>query len=128
MSRRSFLKGFLGLAGLPLAPGLRAQEPKRTRIQESPIAGFQYHQGERLWPLLGVGMPLELLRETDNRYDRKAVAVCWQGQQLGYVPRVENHAVSAMLDSGLPLQARISGLNHEANPSRRIYMEIYIES
>ncbi len=127
MSRRTFLKGLFGLAGLPLAASLRAKEPASTHIQESPIAGFQYHQGETVWQLLRVGMPLALERETENRHDRKAVAVYWQGAQLGYVPRAENHAVSSMLDRGQPVKARISALTPEASPWGRIQMDIYLD-
>ena len=128
MSRRTFLKALIGLAGLPVATRLQAKENRSILIQQSPVAGFQYHQGEEVWPLLQAGMPLELKREPENRYDRKAVAIYWQGAQLGYVPRVENHAVGAMLDRGQPVKARITALSLEANPWRRIQMGIYIES
>lgn len=128
MSRRTFLKAILGLAGLPVAARLRASENRPIPIQQSPVAGFQYHRGEAVWPLLHTGMPLELKREPDNRYDRKAVAVYWQGAHLGYVPRAENHAVCSMLDRGQPVKARIGALSPGANPWRRIRMDIYLES
>ena len=128
MSRRTFLKALIGLAGLPIATRLQAKENRPIPIQQSPIAGFQYHWGEAVWPLLQAGMPLELKREPENRYDRKAVAVYWQGAQLGYLPRTENHAVCSMLDRGQPVKARICALSPEANPWRRVQMEIYLES
>jgi hypothetical protein len=117
----------LGLAGLPVVATLQAKEPRQIVIQSSPIAGFQHHQGEAVWSQLREGMPLELLRQPHNKYDRKAVAVLWQKTQLGYLPRIENHAVCNMLDSGLPLQVRISRLREEANPWRRIEVEVTIE-
>ncbi|WP_275100241.1 HIRAN domain-containing protein [Sedimenticola hydrogenitrophicus] len=128
MLRRIFLKALIGLAGLPVATRLQAKEIRPIPVQRSPVAGLQYHRGEEVWPQLQAGMPLELKREPENRYDRKAVAVYWQGAQLGYVPRAENHAVGAMLDRGQPVKARISALSPGANPWRRIQMEIYIES
>jgi len=33
------------------APAIRGQ----VELQRSPVAGFQYHQGETIWPLLTVG-------------------------------------------------------------------------
>ena len=128
MSRRTFLKALMGLAGLPIATRLQAKENRPIPLQQSPVAGFQYHRGEEVWPLLQAGMPLELRREPENRYDRKAVAVYWQGAQLGYVPRKENHTVGAMLDRGQQVKAKVSALSVEANPWRRVQMEIYLES
>lgn len=127
MSRRSFLRGLLGLAGLPAVVALQARASQRILIQRSPVAGFQHHQAEAVWSQLRPGMPLTLLREPHNRYDRRAVAVLWQDEQLGYLPRVENHAISSMLDRSQPLQAHISRLTEDANPWHRIEVEVNLE-
>jgi hypothetical protein len=127
MSRRHFLKGLLGLAGLPLAAKVTARERRPIPLQHSPLAGFQYHHGRRLWPQLRAGQPLQLIREPDNRHDPKAVALHWRGEKIGYLPRVENHAVSQMLDNGRPLQARITRLCKEENPWRRVEVGIDLE-
>jgi hypothetical protein len=39
---------------------------------------------------------LELVRESQNAYDERAVRVDWRGQKLGYVPRMENTTVDQM--------------------------------
>ena len=127
MSRRSFLKGLLGLAGLPIVTALPAKETRRLLIQASPVAGFQHHQGAEVWPQLRQGMTLDLFRQPQNKYDRRAVAVLWRETQLGYLPRGENHAVSNMLDNGQPLLARITRLSNDANPWRRIEIEVFID-
>ncbi len=44
-------------------------------LQTSPVAGFQYHQGELLWALMRRGDRLALVREPDNEYDDKAVQI-----------------------------------------------------
>ena len=47
-------------------------------IQKSPLAGLQYHEGETVWSKLRENDPLQLVREQDNRFDGRTVAVYWQ--------------------------------------------------
>ena len=104
MKRRSFLGSILAAsATLPSVDHARAAgkshelhgrgAERELLIQESPVAGFQYHDGETVWPRLSAGDSLQLLREPANPYDRRAVAVYWGESKLGYVPRAANTAV-----------------------------------
>ncbi|MCP5231042.1 MAG: HIRAN domain-containing protein [Chromatiales bacterium] len=124
MNRRDWLRGLLTLTGLGLVPGARAARSE-LRIQDSPVAGFQYYDGDLVWDRLRVGDGLTLRREADNRYDHRAVAVWWRDHQLGYLPRIENHAVAQMLDRGLPLTARIDALATSADPWQRLRLSIH---
>ncbi|HWS11523.1 MAG TPA: HIRAN domain-containing protein [Rhodocyclaceae bacterium] len=114
------------LAALALAAVWPARaESVRMLVQNSPLAGFQYHAGTELWQQIRVGDALDLVREPDNPHDRNAVRVEWRGRKLGYLPRAENRAVSAELDLGTRLAARVSHLREERNPWRRIGIDIY---
>ena len=134
MKRRHFLGSLSALAALPVAgdardgarPGVLDGEgaSRELLIQESPVAGFQYHDGEAVWTRLAAGDSLRLRREPDNRHDRQAVAVYWEDSKLGYVPRIENTAVSQMMDRGERLTARIEHLRESRNPWRRIGISI----
>jgi len=95
-------------------------------VQDSPLAGSQYHAVADVWPQLKVGDRLTLVREADNRHDRRAVRVDWNGHVLGYVPRAENRAVAAALDRGEHLEARITALRDEREPWRRIAFAVYL--
>ncbi len=133
LTKRNFFKAGAGLAAWLVSgarPGQAQTEKPSTHIliQNSPLAGFQYHQGKKVWPRLRTGQPLTLQREADNTYDAKAVMVLWNGKKLGYVPRADNVAVSQMLDRGIPLQARIVELADSPNPWKRIRMEIHMET
>lgn len=123
MQRRAFIQALFGLALYPgvgrAAPKPRA-EPVRILIQESPLAGLQYHRGEAVWPALSCGDPLRLVREPDNRHDARAVAVYWREAKLGYVPRTENTVVAQLLDRGQALEARIIALRQDVDPWRRL--------
>lgn len=154
MSRRSFLERIAALVGMGIAaptvrasssdlpvtknfplvdyrtlPGVFPGLPRLIRhieLQRSPVAGFQYHKGEAVWSLLTVGGALDLVREPDNIHDPRAVRVDWQGAKIGYIPRMENAAVSHLLDSGRQVTARIVTLQATDNPWERIEFAVYL--
>lgn len=128
MNRRSVLMGALGIAATPFAAlSARTRRVTATQLQISPLAGFQFHAGENLWPQLQVGQPLQLVREPTNPHDANAVRVDWNGQKLGYVPREENTAVAQLLDRKEALAARIDALAVSDNPWERMRVAIDLE-
>lgn len=127
MSRRAFLKSltaFVGGLALPAIAHANIRSGTWKTLQTSPLAGFQYHHGETLWPQLAIGQPLQLLREPDNRHDDRAVRVEWQGHKLGYIPRLDNAAVSQLMDRGERLDAEIAWLTESRNPWERVGVEV----
>ncbi len=117
MERRGFLRLLFGLPLFGAARAARAgATSRRLVLQVSPLAGFQFHQGPRVWKRLAVGDPLTLVREPDNPHDPRAVRVEWRGHKLGYLPRVENTAASQLLDRGARLCARIAWLHTDPDP------------
>jgi hypothetical protein len=127
MNRRSFLQSIAAFFGFNIAaPAVNAVARRRIELQRSPVAGFQYHQGEAVWPQLGVGAAMDLAREPDNPHDRRAVRVDWHGHKLGYVPRIDNAAVSQLLDRGEALAAEIVALRNSDNPWERIEFAVYL--
>ncbi len=115
----------LFLAGLG-AVQLAAAESVKVLVQSSPLAGSQYYAAAKVWKDIRIGDRLTLTREPDNRHDRNAVRVDWQGQQIGYVPRAENGAVARALDAGEKLEARVSKRHDDPDPWRRIEFEVYL--
>lgn len=97
-------------------------------LQSSPVAGFQFYQGDRVWKSLQPGGYLSLIPEPDNRYDANAVKVMWRECQLGYIPRRENLAVSQILGRGGRLDARISEMKESENPWERVRVDIYLSA
>lgn len=127
MHRRAFLTSLLSLFSLPALAKLPAGQgigSRRVLIQQSPVAGFQYHSGERVWHRLRTGQRLALTREPDNPYDRNAVRLDWRGHKIGYVPRRENTAVAQMLDRGERLEVRIMRLRQSNNSWEQVYAAI----
>jgi hypothetical protein len=117
------------LAALSLNAGMATQAAdiqSAILLQDSPLAGFQYHAGKALWPRMQVGDALALIREPDNPHDAKAVRVEWQGHKIGYVPRRENADVARFMDGGQKLTARIVRLAEGRDPWSRVRFEILI--
>jgi HIRAN domain len=129
MDRRSFFSRLGALCGgaLVSAPAAAQAAPKqRIELQRSAVAGFQYHDGEKLWASLRIGDALTLAREADNVYDKRAVRVDWHGRKLGYVPRLDNASVSHLLDSGVLLEIEIVSLRESYNPWDRIGLAVHL--
>ena len=124
MNRRTFFRQLFGSIGAVVVTPVVVADSRSVVIQESPVAGFQFHQGEAAWPSLFTGAPLALRREPSNPHDADAVAVYFKTKKLGYVPRAENRAVAQMLDRGECLEASISKLSISENPWQRIRMTI----
>ena len=126
MQRRTLFKALFGGAGAAMI-GSRADTQDRTiLVQQSPIAGFQYYRGEAIWPNLGVGKKLSLVRESFNEYDGDAVAVYFRNDKLGFVPQIENSAIAQMLDRGERLEATISNMVNDSDPWERVRMSIFL--
>jgi hypothetical protein len=98
----------------------------RILVQSSPLAGFQYHAGAVLWEQMRIGDHLDLIREPDNAHDPRAIRIEWQGQKLGYLPRKENAAVAAAMDTGERVEARIARMREHKNPWQRILIEVFV--
>ena len=103
-----------------------AAESVSILVQSSPLAGSQYHALDAVWTQIRPGDRLTLTREPDNRHDRNAVRVDWNGQPLGYLPRRENRAVAQALDAGQTLEARVARLRDDPDPWRRVELDVYL--
>lgn len=127
MRRRDFIKSLTSLLGSAALPGFARANPAKYRlIQQCPVAGFQYHEGEALWRLLAVGDTVELVREPANSSDTHAIRIDYNGRKLGYIPRNQNQATARMLDEGRCLHARIGGKARHANPWQRLGVEVWL--
>ena len=95
-------------------------------VQSSPLAGAQYYEAGTLFDEMKVGDGLTLVREPGNAHDANAVRIEWRGRKLGYLPRAENRAVAAEMDSGGRVEARLAALMASRNPWRRVRIEVFV--
>jgi len=120
------LKRWLCLIVCFLLARAQADTQAHILLQDSPLAGFQYHAGRQLWSELKVGDALVLVREPGNPHDPRAIRVEWRGHKLGYVPRRENLDIARIMDGGTRLEARISRLAESRDPWQRVRFEILV--
>jgi len=119
------LKGLLRPAAQPgYTPHTDTLPGRRVLLKELPLAGFEYHRGEGIWPFLAIGAPVRLKREPFNMHDRNAIAVWFHNDRIGYVPKRENLLLARLMDNGERLEARIVRLLEEENPWRRVRLRI----
>ncbi len=71
-----------------------------------------------------VPTPLDLLREPDNAYDKRAIAVYHYGVKLGYLPREDNLVLSKLIRRGLPVVCRLIGLQPQLETYKQLSIEV----
>ena len=52
-------------------------EKEKMYLMSCHLAGRMYHDADEVWNKLKVGTKLRLVRDVDNRYDPKAIAVVY---------------------------------------------------
>lgn len=62
------------------------------------IAGFSYYNGVKIFTKLAIGTELQMRREVDNKYDSRAIALYFDGEKIGFIPREDNVILSGFLD------------------------------
>ncbi len=103
-----------------------AQPQPTTLLQEAPLAGFQYHNGRRVWRFLQEGETLRFKREPFNFHDKQAVAVYFRNEKLGYLPEGQNQIAAQLLDRGEMLIGKIKRLVASNNPQERISLQVWL--
>ena len=124
LGSQAFVSQALFAMTLLISPAYATDVNANLLLQDSPLAGFQFHAGKKLWPQMRVGDSLNLIREPQNVHDSRAIRVEWQGQHIGYVPRRENTDIARLMDHGVPVVARISRLAQSRDPWARVRFEI----
>ena len=111
---------------------------KKLYFMECHLAGRQYHDADEVWDELKVGTLVRLVRDNENEYDRKAVAVVYDkvlenGEKdefiLGYIPKANNGIISDFLKMGWGeiFECRISKINPDAHYEEQIHLSIKIK-
>lgn len=127
MTRTDFLNRLIGISGLGFLSVTEIEAKQKAYLLQSFVAGFRFHKGMELLPLLRQGDLLQLKREANNEHDEFAVALYWQQEMIGYLPAASNEIIARLLDAeALPLIGTITHLNKEAKPWENVAVAVYL--
>ena len=103
-------------------------EPSR-HVDDFHLAGFAYYDGLEVIEELTLGQKVDLVREIDNPYDEKAVAIFYKGRKLGYIPSSHNSFISTLLfyGHGNIFEAQIQMVNTEVHPERQFRIVVKVK-
>ncbi len=91
------------------------------------VAGTGYSEKiEEIYPSLKVGEVLKLVRDPHNKHDEYAIAIMYQNDRVGWVPKSMNTVISRLLDAGKTLFFKITDLAEENTPWKHIAGKIYM--
>ena len=94
-------------------------------IYRAYVRGLQFHDlPEYYIDDLEAPQDLDLVREPDNRHDKRAVAVYHNGLKLGYLPREDNLVLGKLVRRGLPVRCRLIGVQPDEENYRQLSIEV----
>lgn len=115
------------LAALSKAGGLSISIlPKDILVLETIVAGTSFRKLKEVEPQLNNKIKLELKREPDNKYDKFAIALFFEKNKIGYIPKESNEVIARLLDAGKPFFATIEAKEWEGN-WLRIEVKVYLK-
>ena len=128
-SRRRFLirgaqvSGALTVGGLAFASAKTNGETvyEAVPLYAAYLRGVQYRNlPPSFLQELKPGETVTLLRESGNKYDKRAIAAHIHDMHCGYLPREDNLVFSRLLDAGLPLVCAATIIDAQAEPWRQL--------
>ncbi len=71
------------------------------------VVGVTFNGIQNVLPTLRSGMALSFIREPDNQYDRNAVAVLCNGNNIGHLSAELASDIAPIMDNGIPVTGKI---------------------
>ena len=129
MNRGDFFKSLIGLGALAVTPSALAQltsQYEKVYLKQCFVRGFQYYEGpKRIDELNKTGM-VELVREPNNKFDKRAIAIHFNGFKIGYLPRESNKTISILMDTQLlDFHVEISHIEKKAMDWEKTRIVVY---
>jgi len=88
------------------------------------IRGITYENRQQIIAELEENMLLELSPEPENPYDPNAVAILFEGEKIGYIPREYSAYISSLLQQGIKLYITVLKIAEKITPEGKIRIPI----
>lgn len=126
MTRSEFIKNVIGIFGVTQIPQELGIEYEKIYLLQFFVRGFQYYEGPKILNQINHLGLLNLIREPENKFDRKAMALYFEDKKIGYVPREDNLMFAKILDADLlTLQVEVTHIEPQAANWEKIHAAIY---
>ena len=89
------------------------------------VAGTSYQKLKEIEPEMLQQTVFEMKREAANEFDKKAVAIYYDKNKIGYIPKEKNEVIANLMDAGKKFSARLISKKWEGN-WLKIVVDIYL--
>lgn len=129
MKRNDFFKKLAGVSLLALSPSNLMSltiEYKKVYLKQCFVRGFAYYNGPKILNEINRCSQVELVSEPDNKFDKKAIAIHFNQQKIGYLPRESNKNLSILMDTKLlDFHAEITHIKPEAESWEQVRIVVF---
>lgn len=94
-------------------------------VLECLVAGTSFRKLDKIESALQSQVKLSLKREGDNQYDHFAVALHFEQNKIGFIPKEKNEAIARMMDAGKQFYAMLQAKEWEGN-WLRLDIKVYL--
>ena len=129
MKRSDFVRSLVGVAGIASLSGLapeRVKQYEKVYLKQFFVRGFSYYDGPKILHEINKSGLVELVREPENKFDERAIAIHFNQHKIGYVPRESNKTISILLDTELlEFHAEVTHIEPLADSWEQIRVAVY---
>lgn len=126
MKRSSFLKSLAGVPALGLLSVSTVKQYEKVYLKQCFVRGFSYYDGPKIITEINQNGQVELVREPQNPYDKRAIALYFNQMKIGYLPQESNKTLSILMDTEmLEFHAEITHIEPDASDWEKIRVAVY---
>ena len=100
--------------------------PKDILVLECLVAGTSFRNVKKVEAELLHKVKLEIVREAKNEFDEFAIALHFNKNKIGYIPRDKNEVIARLLDAGKSFFVTIEAKEWEGN-WLKIEVKVYLK-
>lgn len=126
MKRSQFVKSLIGIYGIAHLPIDALKQYVKVYLKQCFVRGFSYYDGPKIIDEINTAGMVQLVREPNNEFDKRAIAIHFEGKKIGYLPRESNKTISILMDTNLlEFHAEITHIEKSASDWEKIRLGVF---